>query len=117
MAGSFTKIYKHKNLLSYWFVKTVTYTSSNVRLFLKRILGVTFYFFNLNLQLQNVNNGLKFGEQFKLLKEKWRASTVEEKNGNYQCLCYLYSDLLFYYYNTRMLPMVTMCMVDISSML
>ena len=35
----------------YWFVKTVTYTSSNVRLFLKRILGVTFYFFNLNLQL------------------------------------------------------------------
>ena len=48
-----------------------------MRLLLKRILGGIFYFINLVLQLLNVNNDLKFGEQSKLLKEKRRASTVE----------------------------------------
>ena len=48
-----------------------------MRLLLKRILGVIFDFINVVLQLLNVNNDLKFGEQSKLLKEKRRASTVE----------------------------------------
>ena len=48
-----------------------------MRLLLKRILGVIFYFINVVLQLLNVNNDLKFGEQSKVLKEKRRASTVE----------------------------------------
>ena len=92
-----------------------------MRLFFKRILRV-FFFFNVILQLWNINNDLKFGEQSKLLKEKLRASTVEERmviiSVITACIRICFFFHIFYnrlidYFNARKLPMETMFMVDI----
>ena len=65
-------------------------------------------FFNVLLLLQNLDNDLKFREQSKLLKQKWRASTVEERMVIISVtvvfiricffFCLLYNRLINYYH-------------------